>query len=162
MCEVVGLWILQNLRLKGIEANLYRDDGLLMSNKPARSVEIIKKGICNAFNEMGLKITIEANLNEVDFLDVTFNLENDTFEPYCKPGNIIQYVHIDSNHPSIVIKNIPIGIEERLNGIAKNEELFNKDVKVYQDALDRAGHRYKLSFKPKVTKINLKIKENAR
>ena len=43
LCEAVGLWLLNTLEQNGVQANLYRDDGLLMSHKPARAVENIKK-----------------------------------------------------------------------------------------------------------------------
>ena len=43
ICEAVGLWILFLLKNKGIVANLYRDDGLLMSSKTPRQVENVKK-----------------------------------------------------------------------------------------------------------------------
>ena len=42
------------------------------------------------FREAGLNITIEANMNTVDFLDITLNLDADTYEPYTKPNYIIQ------------------------------------------------------------------------
>ena len=162
ICEAVGLFILHKLRLKGVEANLYRDDGLLMSNKPARAIENIKKTICSVFKDIGLNITIEANLNEVNFLDVTLNIENDSYEPYCKPNNVIQYVHCKSNHPANVLKNVPIGINKRLNEISKTKELFDRHKQMYQEAIMRAGYDYTIEYvekneavekKQKITKI---------
>ena len=38
------------------------------------------------------------NLKTVDFLDVCFNLTNDTYEPYRKPNNEPVYININSNH----------------------------------------------------------------
>ena len=45
-------------------------DGLAISNKSPREVEIIRKDLCAIFRKHGLKITIEANKKCVDFLDV--------------------------------------------------------------------------------------------
>ena len=149
LCEAVGLWLLNILEQNGVQANLYRDDGLLMSHKPPRAVENIKKLICKVFKEAGLNITIEANLNTVDFLDITLNLEEDTYEPYTKPNNVIQYVNANSNHPKNVLDNIPIGIEKRVNKLSKNEFLFNKHKDTYQEALSRAGYNYIIKYKEK-------------
>ena len=149
LCEAVGLWLLNILEQNGVQANLYRDDGLLMSHKPPRAVENIKKLICKVFKEAGLNITIEANLNTVDFLDITLNLEEDTYEPYTKPNNVIQYVNANSNHPKNVLDNIPIGIEKRVNELSKNEFLFNKHKDTYQEVLSRAGYNYIIKYTEK-------------
>ena len=61
----------------------------------------IKKEICRIFNCNGLRITIEAKKKIISFLDVTFNLNNSTYQPYTKPNTTLQYVHRESNHPPI-------------------------------------------------------------
>ena len=35
----------------------------------------------------------------VNYLDVTFNLNDGTYRHYKKPDNIIQYIHVEYNHP---------------------------------------------------------------
>ena len=50
----------------------------------------------------------------VNYLDVTFNLNDGTYRPYQKTDNIIQYIHVESNHPPNIIKQIPKTIEKRL------------------------------------------------
>ena len=80
---------------------------------------------------------MEVNKQIIDFLDVTFNLQDRTFQPYVKPNNVTKYININSNHPPICIKNIPEGINKRLNSISSNENLFNKNAKYYQDELVR-------------------------
>ena len=51
----------------------------------------------------------------VSYLDVTFNLNDCTYRPYQKPDNIIQDIHVESNHPPSIIKQIPKTIERRLS-----------------------------------------------
>ena len=51
-----------------------------------------------------------------------------------------------SNHPSIVLDNIPYGINKRLSCISSNAECFNEDIHVYQKALTDAGYNYKFSY----------------
>jgi hypothetical protein len=72
------------------------------------------------FSDHGLSITIFINLKAVNFLDITLNLENNTYKPYRKPGDKPVYVHSQSNHPPQVIKNLPAGIERRLRNISCN------------------------------------------
>jgi hypothetical protein len=68
-CELVGSFLLHEITMKhGNNFGLYRDDGLGISNKSPREVELIKKdlNVCN-FQKIWLKITIEANKKCVDF-----------------------------------------------------------------------------------------------
>ena len=117
-CELVGLFILHKLSTLGINLGLYRDDGLGVSCKPKRQIENLKKQICKTFDDLGLKITIDANLSTVDFLDVTLELKTGLYKPYMKPNNTLQYVHTSSNHPKHIIDNIPKGVERRLYYVA--------------------------------------------
>ena len=66
---------------------LYRDDGLATCNKTARETENIKKEICKIFKENKLNITIEANKNVIDFLDITMDLRTRVHKPFMKPNN---------------------------------------------------------------------------
>ena len=53
---------------------------LLKINK--QQTEGVRKKIINIFKNIKLKIENATNLKEVDFLDVTFNLENNIYRPY--------------------------------------------------------------------------------
>ena len=147
-CEIVGLFILSKLKLHGIDLGLYRDDGLACSAKPKREIDNIKKKIQKTFNDLGLNITIEANSTFVDFLDVTFDLKTGLYKPFLKPNNTLQYVHTSSNHPKHIIENIPKGVEKRLSMLSSNEDIFRKAIPPYQEALNKAGHTYNLSYRP--------------
>ena len=77
ICDLVGLFLLSQLAEvipKGF-IGLYRDDGLAATSARPRQVEILKKKICKVFSEHNLKITIEANMKVVNFLDITLDLE---------------------------------------------------------------------------------------
>ena len=105
-CELVGSFLLSQLQHLDVNIGLYRDDGLAISNAAPRETENIKKEICRVFNQNGLRITIAANKQIINFLDVTFNLNNSTYRPFTKPNTTLQYVHRESNHPPITTKNI--------------------------------------------------------
>ena len=87
ICELVGLYLLDKLsNLIGKEnVGLYRDDGLAAINSSSGPVlDKMRKNIIALFKNEGLSITIETNLFETDFLDVTFNLATGKFFPSRK------------------------------------------------------------------------------
>ena len=150
-CELVGSFLLSQLQHIDINIGLYRDDGLAISNASPRDTENIKKEICRVFNHNGLRITIEANKQIINFLDVTFNLNNNTYQPFTKPNTTLQYVHRDSNHPPITTKNIPAGINKRLSSLSSDKASFDQATPPYQKALDENGYKYTLHYEPATT-----------
>ena len=83
----------------------------------------------------------------VNYLDVTFNLNDRTYKPSTKPNNEIKYIHKNSNHPPSVIQRIPLSIESRLSILSFNEKIFEKAVPSYQKALQNSGYRHTLTYK---------------
>ena len=81
---------------------------VILLNKPNNKLIELEK----TFKDIGfnIKIEISTNINEVDFLDVTFNLENNTYWPYKKPNDKLIYIHTNSNHPPQIIKQLPYHI----------------------------------------------------
>ena len=86
----------------------------------------IRKDIIALFKSEGVFITIDTNLIETDFLDVSFNLEMDKFFPYRKPSNTPLYIHSESNHPPSIIKQLPSMTNKRISNLSCNEHEFNK------------------------------------
>ena len=58
-------------------------------------------------------------------------------------------VHADSNHPRSILKNIPISVNKRLSLISSSQEVFEKAVQPYQEALNNSGYSFKLRYDPK-------------
>ena len=135
LCELVGIYILPQLQKLQENNGLYRDDGLMASKLTPRQNENLKKKICQIFENNGLKITIQANVKVVDFLDLTLDLQNVLFKPFIKPNNSILYINVGSNHPPKIVKNIPLSVNRRLSSLSKNEEIFNVSTGPYQDAV---------------------------
>ena len=69
-------------------------------------------------SRIGLSITCELDKKVVDFLDVRFNLNEQTYEPYRKPNNEPVYINIQSNHPPNIISVVPKAISNRLTNIS--------------------------------------------
>ena len=125
ICEIVGLYLLSLLSDLGIEVGLYRDDGLCTCKLSPRQTELMKKKLCKVFKDNGLTITIEANVKNVNFLDINLNLETGIHKPFMKPNDQPVYVHNLSNHPPGILQNIPHSVNRRLSVISANEDFFN-------------------------------------
>ena len=82
---------------------------------------------------------INTSLREVDFLDVTLNLQNVTYRPYKKPNNNL-YIDSLSNHPLQIIKQLPKSVSERLSKNSSNQEMFSIGKLEYKDALKKSGY----------------------
>ena len=107
---------------------------------------------------MNLSVTIETNLMITDFLDVTFNLLENTFSPYSKPGNCIKYVSAGSNHPPSIKKQIPIMVQNRLSSLSSNEEIFENEAPMYRQALQEAGYKGDIKFTNTPPSVNTQRK----
>ena len=138
--------------IKGIfkgEVGLYRDDGLaILRNHSASEANRVAKLLIAKFKEHGLKITIDQGLKVVNFLDVTFNLNDGTYRPYMKPNNQTVYVNRRSNHPGNVIKAVPSSVNKRLSNISSDANQFSESIHPYQNALNDAGYEHQLKFEP--------------
>ena len=118
--ELCGLKILADIQSKipEIEFGLYRDDGLaIMKSSNGQKTEKIRKKLFEIFKNNDLKITVQMRQHEVNFLDVTLNLLENTYKPYKKPGDKIWYIHKESNHPMKIKTEMPKIIEKRISNI---------------------------------------------
>lgn len=149
ICELVGALILSKLEpiLSRECVGLYRDDGLaILRNASGPRADKTRKEITAVFKSLGLKITVETNRKMVNYLDVTLNLESATHQPYHKPNQTPLYVSVQSNHPPVIIKNIPQGISKRLSSISSTEEVFNQASPMYSKALHDSGYNQGVEY----------------
>ena len=151
VCELVGLFLLS--RLETLFSNgavgLYRDDGLAFVSKcSGPQQDKLRKEIIRVFKDEGLQITIDIKLKVVDFLDIKLDLVNDKFYPYKKPNDTPMYVHSHSNHPPVVLKQIPKITSMRLSNLSSDQDEFNKVASEYQQDLERSGYKSKLEYSP--------------
>ena len=79
-CELVGSFLLSQLQDLNANVGLYQDDGLAITNATPTETENIRKEICRIFNNNGLRITIEANKQIINFVEVTFKVPIFTHE----------------------------------------------------------------------------------
>ena len=134
---------------------LYRDDGLIIIRKPnGPKQDNYRKRISNALKLLGFKSTIHTNLKTVNFLDITPNLTNCTYEPYKKDNNTPIYIHTSSNYPTSITKQIPKSISRRQSSNSSNIDIFNRHKHLYDEGLKHSGYKQELKFTP--PKVNSK------
>ena len=101
---------------------MQRDDGLaVFKNVRSPASEKMKKQLQTLFKQKGLQITVKCNLKIVNDLDVTFNLNNDSYRSYRKPNNKTYYIHFQSDHPSSINKQLPRSIGNNLSKLSSSQ-----------------------------------------
>ena len=153
VCELVGLYLLSKLTpLIGTKnVRLYRDDSLAIMHKAnGPKMDRMRKGIIALFKSERLCITIDTNLIETDFLDVSFNLEMEKNFPYRKPNSTLLYIHSESNHPPSITKELPSMTNRRISNLLCNQNEFNKAKPLYESALKNSEFNYSMKFEAAV------------
>ena len=97
---------------------------ILLRNLNGQQMDKKRKTSIKIFKDIGFSIDIQANLKEVDFIDVKLNLQNGTYRPYQKPNDQLLYIHSSSKHPPQIITQLLNSISERLSEYSSNQ-IFN-------------------------------------
>ena len=150
VCELVGLLILSKLKCEFSNKviGVYRDDGLtVFRNIGPRPADNLRTRITKCFDRLALKIAIQSNLKIVNYLDVTFNLTNNSYYPYRKLDNPPRYINIHSNHLPSIIKQVPDAISKRISSLSCNIDEFNKAAPLYNEALKKSGFNDQFSYR---------------
>ena len=147
--DLVGLFLLSQLKHLPASIGLYRDDGLGVSNLKPKENEKLKKQISDIFKTNGLSITIVVNKKVISFLNVTMDLTNSTYRDFSKVNHVPLYVHKESNHPPAVTKCIVKGVGQRLSANSSNQQMFDAAKGMYQEQLNNAGYREELKYEPR-------------
>ena len=99
--ELFGSFLLYQIWKKFNKKNddLYQNDGLaVFKNGRGARTERTKKYFQKFFHENDLSIVTKYNLKIIDCLSVTLNLLNNTYKPFSKSNNEINYIYKESNH----------------------------------------------------------------
>ena len=169
VCKLTGILMLYLIGKKYDSKNigLYRDDGLaVLKNVSGPASEKTKKHLQYLFKQKGLQIIIECNLKVVNYLDVTFNLNDGSYRPYRKPNDETHYIHIQSDHPPSITKQLPRSIEKRLSQLSSSKDIFYKTAPYYEQRLASCGYNKKLTYQKQgenienIKNIREKLKRN--
>ena len=82
----------------------------------------------------------------VNYLDVTFNLNDGSYQPYRKPDDETHYTYIQSDHPPSITKQLPRSIEKRLPQLSSSKDIFYETAPYYQQLLASCGYNEKLTY----------------
>ena len=138
LCKLIGIYIqpLLESTLEKDQMCLYRDDGLIiLRNTNNQETHKIRKKVISIFKSIDFKIEITTNLTEVDFLDVTFNLKENTYRLY--KNQMITYINTSSNHPPQIIKHLTQTISERLSRNSSSAGIFEQSKLDYKKVLKK-------------------------
>ena len=122
--------------------------------------ERLRKNVVKIFKNCGLSITSKTNLKTVDYLDVTSDLENNSYKPYRKSDNLPAYIHKHSNHPPTILNELPKSIAKRISDLSSSENLFRDAIPVYKEAIRKTGFTSDLVYTPKQFNHNNNNEEN--
>ena len=114
----------------------------------------MRKNIIALFKNEGLSITIETNLFETGFLDVTFNLVTEKLFLFRKPNNQPLYIYAKANHPPTILRDLPNMINKRLSDLSCNEEEYEKAKPLDETALNESGYKTTMTYTKTTTANN--------
>ena len=94
------------------------------------------------FKQKVLQIIIECNLKVVNYLDVTFNLNDGSYRPYRKPNKETNYIHIQSDHPPSITKQLLWSIKKCFSQLS-SLDVFYETKPYYVQCLASPGYNKK-------------------
>ena len=77
--------------------------------------------------------------DQVNFLDVTMDLNTGKFWPFRKDDNKLLYINKESNHPPSITKQLPAMIQDRVSSLSFDKDEFMKNKEPYEKALESSG-----------------------
>ena len=86
------------------------------------------------------------NKKIADFLYITLDIKNESYQPFTKPNHTPRYVNKQSNHPPAILNNIPVNVNDRLSRLSSSKEIFDAAAPIYQKTLNESGYDHKLEF----------------
>ena len=126
---------------------LYRDDCLaILKTTSGLEAEKLKKKFQKLFKEKDLDIIVQCNLKITNCLYVTLNLNDGSYRPYRKANEETNSIHVNSDHPPSIIKEISRSIEKRLSILSSSKNVFQESVIYYEKCPKVSGFKTKLQY----------------
>ena len=161
--ELIGLLMFSKLvhLFQDNSVGLYWDDGLgVLRNFPGPETKRLAKDVLKIFKDCGLSITSKTNLKIIEFLDVTFDLQNNSYKPYSKPDNLPVYIHKHSNQQLTIRNDLPKTMAKIMSDLSSRENIFCDAIP--KEALRKKGFTFDLVYTPKQTGYCNNNEENKR
>ena len=90
----------------------------------------------------------------MNFLNITLDLRNNTYEPCRKPDNHPAYINKNSNHSKTNLRKLPKLISKGLSDLPSSKEIFQKVTPIYYEALKKSRFNQSFVFIPKANTID--------
>ena len=101
-------------------------------------------------------------MTKCNFLDITSDLANSSYMPYRKENSLTRYINFNSNHPTIIRKNLPKMIEKRLNRLSTDQQIFDNVKHSYQAAPRQSNFKQELEYENKTNPVDKKKRKRRR
>ena len=119
---------------------MYRDDSLaFLKSTNGPEAKKLKRKFQKLFKGKDLDITVQCNLEITNFRDIRLNLNDGSYHPYRKLDEETNYIHVNSDHPPSIIKEIPRSIEKRPSILSPSKNIFQESVVYYEKSLKNNG-----------------------
>ena len=118
----------------------------IIKSKSARLLDKTRKELHTIFEQFDLKISAEVNLKVVNFLDVTFDLNNAKHKPYRKPNDDPLYINRHSNYPPSITRQLPTAIKKSIALLSSDEQTFKESMPIYQNALRHSNFDHEFTY----------------
>ena len=106
LCKLVGTFLLSTL-VNIFNIGLYRDDGLCALEGSKSQIDRMRTKFVQIFKDNGMNIDDVLISKRVHYLDVVLYLGKDFYKPLRKENSKPRYMHVNSNHPPIIIRKLP-------------------------------------------------------
>ena len=71
---------------------------------------------------------------------------NGSYCPYKKPNDETNCIHVNSDHPPSILKQLPTSIEKRLSSLSSSEEILEEVAPHYEQYLTNCRYKEKLNY----------------
>ena len=114
------------------------------------SLDRSRKKLISLFQDSELKITVNTGRTSINFLDIDFSLNSESYQPYRKPNDEPLYINRHSNHPPTILSKLPQTISKRISSLSSNLELFTRAAQMYNTAPENAGYSKRINYDSKI------------
>ena len=114
-----------------------------MRSASGSSLDRHRKKLITLFQDNEQKITVKTSIN---FLDINFCLNSESYQPYRKPNDEPIYINHNSNHPPTILSRLPQTISKRISSLSSNYKLFSRAAPMYNAALENASYTERVNY----------------
>ena len=165
VAELVGLYLLSKFEsdpeLQDAIIALYRDDLIAIVPNNGFRINRIRSAIQRIVALEELDMTDWTEGRKLDYLDIEFDMADESFRPHTKPMDGSRYVSPMSDHPKMTIRSIPTIVEKRISMLCSSREVHDREKEAFQAKLRRDGHgNIRLKFLPQLSQQEMIARHN--